>query len=225
MKLTRRELEQIIIESLSEESLLDKMKAKGKDLGAKIKSKGQDIKDKVSGALDKDDTAQSAASEEPKILDIYENGMFGDENTSATLRGNKDKLVFKNRGNSQTQFPDVTFMFSDDNKIYFRNPGEPFKLLIVNNVLGLIMDPFQATADKIGTVGGGRDALKKSLKNLENKLFDQFESMGGKKVSKDKIGGKVVGDSGGSTRTSSDLKESESLSRGSLYRRRYYGRY
>ena len=73
---------------------------------------------------------------------------------------------------------------------------------------------------------GAPDGMKSEMvKSLRGELRAKFDELGGKSVTTDQVGGKIVGDSGGSTRTSSDLKESESLSRGSLYRRRYYGRY
>ena len=226
MRLTRKELEQIILENLSEESFMDKVKSKGKDLGAKIKSKGQDIKDKVSSAFDKDDsdeeegeepksntTGASAAEEE--IKSPFERLTT---NSKFILAGNDDKLRLV-RGGGDVR-PNVTFMFTDDsidmNKAFFRAPGSgSFSNLTADGLvlLGLISND------------APDDMKDEMLKSLRDDLRSKFDELGGKSVTTDQVGGKIVGDRGGSTRTSTDLKESESLSRGSLYRRRYYGRY
>ena len=111
-------------------------------------------------------------------------------------------------------------MFTDDSNerftVFFRVPGSgSFSPLDGDSLaqMGLLSS------------SAPDDMKSKVLKSLRGELRSKFDELGGKSVTTDQVGGKIVGDSGGSTRASTDLKESESLSRGSLYRRRYYGRY
>ena len=124
MKITKRQLEKIILESLSEEKFLDRVKAKGSA-----------IKDKVSGVVDRakgeiDDLRSNAGSEETNdtggepAMEPQEEVKSAFERLTNNLKlglgGNKDKLrVIRGSSDQRNNF---TFMFTDDD-VFFRVPG------------------------------------------------------------------------------------------------------
>ena len=208
MKISRRQLEQIIVESLSEERFLDRMKSKGKD-----------IKDKVVGTVDRardeiDALRSGSGSEVTNDTEVQPEMVPQEEvksaferlttNSKLVLGGNKDKLRLVRGGGDQRN--NLTFMFTT-NLVFFRTPGQgdfiPMK-----------------DADELARMGllssSASEAIAKDMvMSLSDDLRDEFNKLGGKEVTSDQVGG----------RTDRNVNESESLSRGSLYRKRYYGRY
>ena len=208
MKITKRQLEKIILESLSEEKFLDRVKAKGKD----IKKKVSGVVDRAKGEID--DLRSTAGSEETNdtggepAVEKQEEVKSALErltnNSKLALGGNKDKLRLI-RGTSD-QRNNFTFMFTD-NDVFFRVPGKGDFVMIRDADELAIMGLLSSSAPD--------DMAKDMVASLNTDLRDEFNKLGGKVVTDDQIGG----------RTDRNINESDSLSRGSLYRKRYYGRY
>ena len=208
MKITKRQLEKIILESLSEEKFLDRVKAKGKDIKGKVvgvvdRAKGEieDLRSNAGSEETNDTDGEPAVEPQEEVKSAFERLT---NNSKLALGGNKDKLrLIRGGGDQRNNF---TFMFTA-NLVFFRIPGQgdfvPIRDADELAVMGLLSS------------SAPDDMAKDMVVSLNTDLRDKFNKLGGKVVTDDQVGG----------RTDRSVNESESLSRGSLYRRRYYGRY